>query len=72
MIKPEKQAALFAKEFQDKFFQTIFTKDNDDDDDPVNGTTTTGAPPTTVAQATTGNCSNSAQVGLILCFLCRR
>ena len=61
MIKPEKQAALFAKEFQDMFFKTVFTKDNDDDD-PVNATTTTAPHTTMAALATTANCSNNAQV----------
>ncbi|KAL9987226.1 hypothetical protein ACROYT_G001497 [Oculina patagonica] len=59
-VKPEKQAALFAKEFQDKLYKTIFTKDTDDNEPPTNGTTvTTTASPSTSSNHT--NCSNNAQ-----------
>lgn len=60
-VKPEKQAALFAKEFQDKLYKTIFTKDKDDNEPPTNSTTvTTTATPSTSSNHT--NCSNDAKV----------
>ena len=59
--KPEKQAALFAKEFQDKLYQTIFTKDEDDNDETTTAPSTT---PTTIPYSGSNqtNCSNDVQV----------
>jgi len=56
-VRPEKQAAFFAKEFQDKLYKTIFTKPTDDDE-------TTAAPATTIPStgANRTNCSNDVQV----------
>ena len=60
-IKPEKQAALFAKEFQDKLYQTIFTKDTDDNDESTTAPSTTAMTiPSTGSNQT--NCSNDVQV----------
>ena len=56
-VKPERQAAIFAKEFQDKLLEALFNK-KDDDDSPTNIPTTT---PGTSYNHT--NCSSEAQVG---------
>ena len=68
MVRPEKQAAYFAKEFQDALFKTIFTKDKDDNPTTV-PTNRTTVPPTTqptVAMNRTNmnrtNCSSSQRV----------
>ena len=60
-IKPEKQAALFAKEFQDKWQQTTLKKDQDDNDESATApsTTATTIPSTGSNQP---NCSNDLQV----------
>ena len=58
--KPEKLAALFAKEFQDKLYRTIFTKDNDDKEPPTNKSILPTTTPT--AYYNQSNCSNNAQV----------
>lgn len=61
-VKPEKQAALFAKEFQDKLYQTIFTKDKDDNDEATTTSTTVAATTTPSTGSNQTNCSNDAQV----------
>lgn len=55
-IKPEKQAAIFAKEFQDNLWRTIFTKENDEKESPANSSSN-------LSTITPTNCSNDAQVG---------
>ena len=58
--KPEKQAALFAKEFEEKLYRTIFTKEKDDNDETTTApSTTTTTIPSTSNQT---NCSNDVQV----------
>lgn len=57
-VKPERQAAIFAKEFQDKLLGAIFNK-KDDDDSPTNIPTTT---PGTSYNHT--NCSSETQDSL--------
>ncbi|EDO47651.1 predicted protein, partial [Nematostella vectensis] len=57
--KPEKRAALFAKEFQDVLFKAIFTKTKDDNPSPTNQTTT---PPTSMTFLVNGtNCTAEDQ-----------
>ena len=60
-IKPEKQAALFAKEFEDKLYQTIFPRDTDDIDESTTAPSTraTTIPSTGSNQP---NCSHDVQV----------
>ena len=58
--RPERQAAIFAKEFQDKLYRTIFTKENDDKDPPTNKSIVVSTTPSTTNSPT--NCSNDAQV----------
>ena len=58
--RPERQAAIFAKEFQDKLYRTIFTKENDDKDPPTNKSTVVSTTPSTTNSPT--NCSNDAKV----------
>jgi len=60
---PEKQAAIFAKEFQDQLFKAIFTKEKDDNPTtkPTN-VTTTPIVPTTPTVVNKTNCSSNAQV----------
>lgn len=53
-IKPEKQAAIFAKEFQDNLWRTIFTKENDEKESPANSSSN-------LSTITPTNCSNDAQ-----------
>jgi len=52
---------LFAKEFQDKLYQTIFTKEKDDDDETTTAPRTTA---TTIPSSGSNqtNCSNDVQV----------
>ena len=59
-IKPEKRAALFAKEFQDLLFKTIFTKDTDENEPPTNKTVVVTTTPATSSNKI--NCSNDVQV----------
>lgn len=62
-VKPERQAALFAKEFQDKLYQTIFTKDEDDNDETTTAASTTVAATTSHPNGSNQtNCSNDVQV----------
>ncbi|CAH3033119.1 unnamed protein product [Pocillopora meandrina] len=58
-MKPEKQSALFAKEFQDVLYKTLFTKTEDDDEPPTNKTVLATTAPTTGLNQP--NCSNDAQ-----------
>ena len=52
---------MFAKEFQDKLYQTIFTKDTDDNDESTTAPSTTATTiPFTGSNQT--NCSNDVQV----------
>ncbi|KAK3733279.1 hypothetical protein QZH41_011124, partial [Actinostola sp. cb2023] len=64
VIVPEKQAAIFAKEFQDQLFKAIFTKEKDDNPTtkPTN-VTTTPIVPTTPTVVNKTNCSSNAQEG---------
>ena len=58
--KPEKRAAIFAKEFQDKLYKTIFTKENDDKEPQTNKSAVLSTTP--VTRYNHSNCSNDAQV----------
>lgn len=58
-MKPEKQSALFAKEFQDVLYKTLFTKTEDDNEPPTNKTVLATTAPTTGLNQP--NCSNNAQ-----------
>lgn len=58
-MKPEKQSALFAKEFQDILYKTLFTKTEDDNEPPTNKTVLATTAPTTGLNQP--NCSNNAQ-----------
>ena len=63
--KPEKISAIFAKEFQDKLYRTIFTKDNDDKDPPTNKSALPSTTPTPTTSYNQSNCSNDAQVRML-------
>ena len=51
--RPERQAAIFAKEFQDKLYRTIFTRENDDEDPPANKSIVVSTTPSTTNSPTT-------------------
>lgn len=57
--KPEKRAAIFAKEFQDRLYKTIFTKENDDKEPQTNKSAVLSTTP--VTRYNHSNCSNDAQ-----------
>ena len=65
-MKPEKQSALFAKEFQDVLYKTLFTKTEDDNEPPTNKTVLATTAPTTGLNQP--NCSNNAQVRSITLY----
>lgn len=58
-LKPEKQSALFAKEFQDLLYKTLFTKEEDDNEPPTNKTVIATTTPATGLNHT--NCRNDSQ-----------
>ena len=63
IIKPEKQAAIFAKEFQDALLKAFFTKEKDDANPttpPKNITSTTF--PITQIVANRTNCTADSKV----------
>ncbi|XP_031558117.1 putative insulin-like peptide receptor [Actinia tenebrosa] len=60
VVRPEKQAAIFAKEFQDALFRTIFTKDKDDNPSPTTNRTTI-IPTTEMLLLNRTNCSREQQ-----------